>query len=288
MSQKNVDLLQLVKGGDIIPRFVSNGFDIGEIEETLEGIRRTEDWAPEWARLGERHAGLAEAALQAGHALTAGETFIRASLCHHYAQFLSFEANEEKRGNQGKKIALYTRALPLTAPPIEKVRIPFEGVSLPGYFRVPQSGAGPRACVLGRSFGGHLVPRSAAHDSWIRACVSMGGYLDTSFYRWEEPLRRIRFQFLCGKENLEETKALAARFTLPRRAERIKCPVLAVHGERDHGVPGDQAEKIVRGCAGEATLLSLPTGNHVCHNMTRYVFAHVSDWMEDRLGKGAG
>jgi pimeloyl-ACP methyl ester carboxylesterase len=81
----------------------------------------------------------------------------------------------------------------------------------------------------------------------------MGGYLDTSFYRWEEPLRRIRFQFLCGKENLEETKALAARFTLPRRAERIKCPVLAVHGERDHGVPGDQAEKIVRGCAGEAT-----------------------------------
>ena len=143
MPRENVDLLKLVKGGDIIPRFVSNGFDIGEIEETLEGIHRTEDWAPEWARLGERHAGLAETALRAGHALTAGETLIRASLCHHYAQFLSFEANEEKRGNQEKKIALYTRALPLVDPPIEKVRIPLEGVSLPGYFRVPQAGAGP-------------------------------------------------------------------------------------------------------------------------------------------------
>ncbi len=360
MPRENVDLLKLVKGGDIIPRFVSNGFDIGEIEETLEGIHRTEDWAPEWARLGERHAGLAETALRAGHALTAGETLIRASLCHHYAQFLSFEANEEKRGNQEKKIALYTRALPLVDPPIEKVRIPFEGVSLPGYFRVPQAGARPRACVvfiegtdstkeesyymgneflrrgmatlafdgpgqgetfyfmkmrsdfekateaaidflagrpevdaarigiLGRSFGGHLAPRSAAHDSRIRACVSMGGYFDTSFYRWEEPLRRIRFQFICGKESLEETKAVAARFTLSGRADRIQCPVLAVHGERDHGVPREQAEKIVRGCAGEATLLSLPTGNHVCHNMTRYVFAHVSDWMADRLGKEAG
>ena len=358
MVQEKMDMLQLVKGGDVIPRLVANGIDIGEIEDTLEEIHRTEDWSPAWSRVGEKYAGIAEDALRAGYRLTAGDSFRRASLCHHYAQFLSFEANEEKRGNQEQKIALYTKSLSLGEPPLERVQIPFEDLSLPGYFRVPKT-EGRHPCVvfiegtdstkeesyymgneflrrgmatfafdgpgqgetwyfmkmrsdyenatqavieyltarpevdatkigvLGRSFGGHLAPRSAAADSRIKACVSLGGYFDTTFYRWEEPLRRYRFQFICGTKTLDETKAVAERFTLSGRAERIRCPVLVVHGERDRTVPREQAEKIVQGCKGGATFHSVPGGNHVCHNMHRYVYALASDWMAARLGAGA-
>ncbi len=357
MSREIVDLIQLVKGGIILPRMIANGLDIGEIEETLEGIKTTDEWLPTWGRVGEKHAGFAEEALAADHRLTAGETFRRASLCYHYGQFLSFEANDEKRGAQERKIDLYSRSLPLGDPPIERVAIPFEGIELPAYLRLPRTDGkhpcaifiegtdsskeetynigneflkrgmatlafdGPgqgetwyvmkmrpdyeraaeavidfltsrpevdasRIGVVGRSFGGHLAPRAAAHDSRLRACVSMGGYFDTTFYNWDEPLRRIRFQFICGAENLEETQAVAEQFTLSGRAEKIRCPVLVVYGEEDGTVPKEQAEMIVEGCSGEAALLSLPLGNHVCHNLARYVYPYVSDWMADRLGTG--
>lgn len=358
MSQAAVDLLGLVRAGEMTPRFVVQGMDIGDIERTFARIETSTDWSREWARTGERHAGLAEEQLARGAFLSAGESFRRASLCHHIAQFLSFDDLEEKRRRQERKIALFERARPHLRPPVERVEVPFEGIRLPAYFRRPETAEGKggkgrfpcvvsiegtdstkeesisfgdeflargmatfsfdgpgqgetwyrmkmrpdyekavravidflakrpevdasRIGVVGRSFGGHLAPRSAAADPRIRACVAIGGYHDTTFYRWEEPLRRIRFQFICGTKTLEETQVLAREFTLA--AKRISCPVLVLHGGRDHGVPQEQAERILGACAGEKSLVVFEEGNHVCHNFAREVWALVSDWMRERV-----
>ncbi|MFQ5914251.1 MAG: alpha/beta hydrolase family protein [Nitrospinota bacterium] len=82
-------------------------------------------------------------------------------------------------------------------------------------------------------------------------------------------------------------RGIAEKFTLSGRAERIRCPVLVVHGEREGGVPREQAEKVVQGSKGEAAFHSAPAGNHVCHTVHRSVYALVSDWPADRLGSGA-
>jgi 2,6-dihydroxypseudooxynicotine hydrolase len=354
MSQASVDLLELVRAGEIAPRFIGQGLDTGDIERTLPRIAAASDWSREWGRAGERHAETGEEKLRRGATVSAGQAFLRASLCHHIAQFLSFDDLEEKRRHQERKVALFNQARPHLRPPVERLEVPFEGITLPAYFRRPEGERGRSPCVvfiegtdstkeesvaigneflargmaafafdgpgrgetwyrmkmrpdyekatqavldfltkrpdvdasrigvLGRSFGGHLAPRSAAADPRIKACVSMGGYFDTSFYRWEEPLRRIRFQFICGTKTLEETQRVAREFTLAGR--RIACPVLVVDGTEDRGVPREQARRILEACAGERSLVVIEGGNHVCHNFSREVWALVTDWMKGHLG----
>ncbi|MFQ5914636.1 MAG: alpha/beta fold hydrolase [Nitrospinota bacterium] len=356
MSQTSLDLAGLVQAGEITPRFVAQGLDVGDIECTLARIKSSSDWSREWSSSGERHAKMAEEQLARGARLSSGESFRRASLCHHIAQFLSFDDLEEKRRRQERKIALFQKALPLLIPPAERVEVPFEKIFLPAYFRRPDGRRGDRKrfpCVIliegtdstkeesvsfgneflargiatfafdgpgqgetwyrmkmrpdyekateavvdflteqeevdasriglvGRSFGGHLAPRSAAADPRIKACVSMGGYFDTTFYRWEEPLRRIRFRFICGTKTLEQTQTVARQFTLA--GCRIACPVLVVHGAKDSGVPREQAQRILEPCAGAGLFVEMEEGNHVCHNFSREVWALVSDWMWERL-----
>lgn len=70
------------------PRMVSQGVDFSDFNRTTAGIRRWEEWLGAWSERAEAHQIFAEQASRDGHARTAGEAFVRAALCFHFAKFV--------------------------------------------------------------------------------------------------------------------------------------------------------------------------------------------------------
>jgi 2,6-dihydroxypseudooxynicotine hydrolase len=145
-----------------------------------------------------------------------------------------------------------------------------------------------RIGVLGVSFGGHLAVRSAAADDRIRVCVCFGGLFDTTYYNWSQPIRHIRFRYLCGTDDVGVAKSVAEQFDLSGWMDRLRAPLLIVHGRLDDVVPPDQAERMYRAAPGPKELVIFEDGNHVCHNIPYKAHALVADWASEALEtKGA-
>jgi len=115
-------------------------------------VGRLPDYACARAR-----AELALSSLEKGYAQTAGEYLVRASLCAHYGQFLYFEYPETKRPAAELKARLFRKAAPLVSPHAQALEIPFDGIGLPAYLRLPV-GAPPFPAVV--MLGGVEAPGS--------------------------------------------------------------------------------------------------------------------------------
>src|SRR3990170_5915055 len=70
------------------PRFVSQGVDYNDFVRTTSSIERWEVWLDAWVQTGDLHARLAREAESAGRALSAGEAYLQAALCYHFAKFV--------------------------------------------------------------------------------------------------------------------------------------------------------------------------------------------------------
>ncbi|MGY8957679.1 MAG: hypothetical protein ACKVJT_11475, partial [Alphaproteobacteria bacterium] len=69
-----------------IPRLVADGMDINDVHTVRPQISSWNDWPGAWENVGEGHLALARERLAAGSTVTAGEAFVRASLCFHVGQ----------------------------------------------------------------------------------------------------------------------------------------------------------------------------------------------------------
>jgi 2,6-dihydroxypseudooxynicotine hydrolase len=140
-----------------------------------------------------------------------------------------------------------------------------------------------RAGVLGLSFGGHLAVLAAAADHRFAAAVWLGGFYDTAHYDWTQPTRRIRFPYLCGTRDLATAQRIACEFTLAGRIERVRAPLLVVHGRQDPVSPVEHAERVVREAPGPTELVVFEDGNHVCHNIPWKAHPLIADWVAETL-----
>ena len=70
------------------PRFTGAGVDYNDFIRTTAAIERWEDWLDAWCETGEMHAELARESEAAGRAQTAGEAWLRAAVCFHFAKFV--------------------------------------------------------------------------------------------------------------------------------------------------------------------------------------------------------
>ena len=131
----------VVKPADIIrgrlPRMLISGVDHNDYRTLDAEIKTIADWAPAWCRMGDMHEALGDAALAAGHRLSAGRAFERAALYHHIAQSVYFADPAEKLRMQRRQRRLYGKAAPHLAPPATVIDIPFQGFSFPGNLRLP-------------------------------------------------------------------------------------------------------------------------------------------------------
>ncbi len=131
-----------------IPRLAADGVDVNDVLTVRARVTGWTDWPAAWAEIGDDYRALAAARAADGHHVSGGEALVRASLAYHCGQVVAFHAPEEKADLQARKVAAFREAAPLLTPPAERLEISYDGLSLPGYLRVPAGVSTPVACVL--------------------------------------------------------------------------------------------------------------------------------------------
>jgi pimeloyl-ACP methyl ester carboxylesterase len=112
--------------------------DIGEVFETVTRMdtQDPDSWFNEWMKTAERVRGMAGESLDGGHAISAGEAYlraanyIRAALIHYPDQ----PTDPETPTYAQLAVDSYVTALDLLSVPGQAVRIPYEDTTLLGYF----------------------------------------------------------------------------------------------------------------------------------------------------------
>ncbi len=131
-----------------IPRLAADGVDVNDVLTVRTRVTGWADWPATWAEIGDEYRNLAATRLADGYGLSAGEALVRASLAYHCGQVVAFHAPKEKADLQTRKVAAFREAAPLLAPPAERIEIDFDGLTLPGFLRMPTGISTPVACVL--------------------------------------------------------------------------------------------------------------------------------------------
>ena len=143
---------------------------------------------------------------------------------------------------------------------------------------------GTRVGAVGISLGGYYVPRVAAFEPRLRACVPVGGLYEMAPL-WDDLPALTRQALIVRTHSRDEAEALdrISALTLEGVAERVRCPLLVIHGRLDRLIPWQQAERIYSEAAGPKQLALYDDGNHVCSNIIYKWRPLVADWMVEQL-----
>ena len=66
-------------------------------------------------------------------------------------------------------------------------------------------------------------------------------------------------------------------------AEKIKQPVLVIHGRQDRLILEEQAHKILKAIGSNAELAMFEIGNHVYNNIPYVDRPLTADWLKEKL-----
>jgi acetyl esterase/lipase len=111
------------------------GIDAGDVRQVLAGLKSIdhEEWAAAWSVMGERHATAARAA---SDGVQIKENWHQAWLDFHFGAWPAQNA-PGKRADYKKAVEAFREYGKLLDPPVETVRIPFEGKEIVGYLQLP-------------------------------------------------------------------------------------------------------------------------------------------------------
>ncbi len=140
-----------------------------------------------------------------------------------------------------------------------------------------------RIGTLGRSLGGMYVVKAAAAEPRIKATVVFGGAWDLSDWPTMPPLIRAGFIWATGADDEEQALAQMGRASLDGCIERVKSPVLIVHGRRDAIFRAHQAERIAAALSANGSLWIDEDGVHCCHNHAFAYRTGMVDWLTHML-----
>ena len=130
------------------PRFTAQGVDPNDFASTTQGLERWDQWLDAWCATGDVHAGLAREAEARGRRLSAGEAWVRAALCYHFAKFVWMLDPARHRAAADQAVRSLYAAHRLLDPTAERVEVPFEGVTMVGNLRRPPAAARPPLVLL--------------------------------------------------------------------------------------------------------------------------------------------
>lgn len=142
-----------------------------------------------------------------------------------------------------------------------------------------------RIGVWGVSLGGYYAPRVASGDDRVRCCVALAGpFIFADNWANRPSLTREAFRVRSKSPDMDSARAVAAQLTLAGRAEKIRCPLLAVMGKLDRLIPWQDAARLVEEASGPSELLLLDQGNHGCANLAPFHRYRTADWVAEQLG----
>ena len=142
-----------------------------------------------------------------------------------------------------------------------------------------------RIGLAGVSLGGYYAPRAAAFEPRVKAVVGNCGPWDFGECWSSLPsLTRAAFQHHSGAKDETEAIANAHKLSLDGAAQKIKQPLLIIHGKLDRLIPWEQAVKIVNAVGSNVELAIFENGNHVCNNIPYIYRPLTADWLKEKLG----
>ncbi len=142
-----------------------------------------------------------------------------------------------------------------------------------------------RIGLAGVSLGGYYAPRAAAYEPRVKAAVGNCGPWNFGEC-WDilPTLTRAAFRVHSGASTEEEAIQRAHLLSLDGSAQKIKQPLLIIHGKLDRLIPWQQAHKIVDAVGKNAELAMFDNGNHVCNNIPYIYRPLTADWLKEKLG----
>lgn len=128
------------------------GSDIGECLSTAYRIEvgNFESWYNEWKKTAERINRVADECLARKHETSAREAYLRAMTYYRVSEFYLHGDPEDPRIGElsGKSRDCFVKVAELSRPPIEKIEIPYEETTLPGWFYVVDDSGKSRPTLL--------------------------------------------------------------------------------------------------------------------------------------------
>lgn len=156
-----------------------------------------------------------------------------------------------------------------------------------------------RVAIAGVSMGGYLAPRACAFEPRYAACVAWGGHYDyhESWVRRRREMEsggtrvsapHFHLMWVLGVPDMDAAMAKLKDYTLAGVADKITCPFLVVHGERDSIVPVAYAQRLYDAVGSKKKTLRIFTaeegGAEHCQGDNRILGAnYVADWVADNL-----
>lgn len=127
------------------------GLKPAEVREALERLASLErdEWAASWSRIGDRYLAKGSAEV-AGAPRQADADFLQAWLYYSFARWPVPNSPGKQRAYE-KALEAYLAHAKLMDPPLEVLRVPFEGKEIVGYVRMPK---GARAAPLVMAIAG--------------------------------------------------------------------------------------------------------------------------------------
>lgn len=173
--------------------------DAGEILATVERIPSGdfEQWYQEWFASAERMQGMAEQSASSGNPVSARRAFLRAATYFAAAAIFIDGTADPSRGVRAWKrhLRCWERFCASMSPPAEKVSIPYEGISMPGYFFRPDDAGGPWATIIfnngsdGATCGMWVFGVAAALERGYAALVFDGPGQNAMWWLQQVPFR---------------------------------------------------------------------------------------------------
>jgi hypothetical protein len=112
--------------------------DVGEVLATVERIRngQAQSWVDEWSATADRLAAEATASADAGHSYSAARQFLRVSMYYSLASYAADGTGDSTLFAKlsEKHHVAWDRFVDLAGLQIERIEIPYEGMTLSGYF----------------------------------------------------------------------------------------------------------------------------------------------------------
>ena len=134
---------------DVVPGWIENGYNLGDIERTMKRVRCMDMLAPSWAKTASQLEEIAKSAEEEGHITTARDLYHRAALCYGKAMWAIMEEGDKRRQEFNEKCnECYEKVSQYNHYSIQKVEIPIEGgKSISGLLHLPKNKA-PVGCIL--------------------------------------------------------------------------------------------------------------------------------------------
>lgn len=130
------------------PRYVETGVNMSDLLRLRARIQHWADWCRMWSEMAACHEALAMEALEKHRDVTAGQAFLRASICYHYAKHLFCIDPAQYAVAHANMLRCYTKASTLVSPNMERVAFPYQGSHLVGWLRKPAGATRPAVAVI--------------------------------------------------------------------------------------------------------------------------------------------